>query len=550
MSAIRAEWPRSAKTSAVPVTSVYDLEPAGFYTGARQTTFDGTKFVGGFGLTEIQVTDYWTLRQRSAQLYNENLYARGMIRRLVTNEINTGLFPEAAPMEDIIGVEQDSLAPWTEEVENRFTVWGANPKVCDFLHNNTFGALQRAARMEALVSGDVLVVLRQVPSTKLPAVQLVNGGRVQTPFLDEHSPLRAGHVIRHGVELNATGRTVAFWVLQDDGTFKRLPAFGTRTGRKLAWLVYGTDKRFDDVRGQPLLSLVLQSLKEIDRYRDSAQRKAVINSLLAMYIKKGEAKTGTMPVSNAAVRKDTVTATGGDDGSRDFALASQIPGIVYEKLQHGEEPVGFHSQGIDLDFGKFEEAVIQAVAWANEIPPEILRLSFSNNYSASQAAINEFKIYLTRVWSDWGETFCGPIYTEWLISETLLQKISAPGLLEAWRDPLKQDIFSAWTLADWYGVIKPSTDMLKQAKASQMLIDMGLTTRAREARLLTGTRYSKDVQRLRLENEALVLANAPLLEAENAAAQSTLTGDATTQAIAADVSAVLGLVEDIESDAK
>ena len=92
------------------------------------------------------------MRQRSAQLFTENLYARGLIRRLVTNEINTGLTPEALPDEKIIGVPEDSLGDWTEDVENRFHLWGRSPRQCDWKHASTFGELQRKARTEALVS--------------------------------------------------------------------------------------------------------------------------------------------------------------------------------------------------------------------------------------------------------------------------------------------------------------------------------------------------------------------------------------------------------------
>jgi hypothetical protein len=51
----------------------------------RYSFDDGSKFAGGFGVTELLLADYWTLRQRSSQLFEQNLYARGLIRRLVTN---------------------------------------------------------------------------------------------------------------------------------------------------------------------------------------------------------------------------------------------------------------------------------------------------------------------------------------------------------------------------------------------------------------------------------------------------------------------------------
>lgn len=514
--AVNAVWYATHKPRDSDVQSIDTLDPFAYagqtdFSPWQSSIFDGGKFAGGFGATQLQHIDYWTLRKRSGQLFNENLYARGLIRRLITNEINTGITPEAAPDEAIIGVEEDSLNDWTETVENRFGIWAKTPELCDWKHTSSFGAIQRAARAEALIAGDVLVVLRQSQRTRLPMVQLVSGDKVQTPLGDQAN-IRKGHVIRHGVEFDVAGRVAAHWIRQDDGSAKRIPARGEKSGRRISWLVYGTDKRLDDVRGQPLLALVLQSLKEIDRYRDSAQRKAVINSILAMFIEKTEDKMGTLPVTGGAVRKGSTQVTDSDGKERSYNIANQIPGVVMEELQHGEKPQGFHSQGTDINFGAFEEAIIQAVAWANEIPPEILRLAFSNNYSASQAAINEFKIYLNKVWSDWGETFCSPIYTDWLISEVLLQKISAPGLLEAWRDPRKYDVFGAWVSVDWYGSIKPSTDTLKQAKGSKLLVDEGWSTNAREARITTGTKFSKNIKRLKRENELKVAAARPLAE--------------------------------------
>lgn len=515
---------RTSSAESSRVLSVDDLPDYSAYAGqhgtspAQTSTWDGEKFFGGYGATQLQFKDYWTLRARSAQLFNENLYARGLIRRLVTNEINTGLMPEACPDEEIIGIPEDSLQDWTETVENRFGIWAKSPKICDWHKRDTFGAIQRVARMEALICGDVLVYLRVNRHTKLPSIQIIDGQHVQTPTLSK-AKVRDGHKVSHGVELDAQGRQVAYWILQDDGTSKRLPAFGEKSGRKMAWLVYGTEKRHGEVRGTPILSLVLQSLKEIDRYRDSIQRKAVINSMLAMFIQKDEDKPGTLPIQGGAVRKDSAVVTDGDGGTRDFTVTSHIPGASMDELQTGEKPVAFQDSGTLESFGTFEEAIIQAFAWANEIPPEILRLAFSNNYSASQAAINEFKIYLNMIWSSWGESFCTPIYTEWMIAETLTQKFIAPGLLDAWRNPAMYDVFGAWLCVDWYGAIKPSTDMLKQGKGSQLLIDMGLSTHARESRITTGTKFSKNIKRLRKENEQLAEVRKPMVDLENPAPQ-------------------------------
>ena len=490
----------------------------------RNVWDDGTKYPGGYGPTSILLVDYWTLRMRSAELFEKNLYARGLIRRLVTNEINTGLHLEATPEESVLGFPEDGLSDWSETVENRFGLWAKSARLCDHKEQRTFGGLQADARMEALVTGDVLVVLRQDQRTKLPRVQLISGSSVRTPLFARP---RRGNKIRHGVELDASDRQVAYWVVQGDtnarGKAKRLPAFGERSGRRIAWLLYGTDKRLDRVRGKPILSLVLQSLKEIDRYRDSTQRKAVLNSMLAMFIRKTDERMGTLPITGGAVRRDTVIATDQTDPAetRTYNTAELIPGLVLDELQVGEEPVAFTTNGTLEQLGTFEAAIIGAVAWANEMPPEILMLAFSNNYSASQAAINEFKIYLNKVRTSFGEELCQPVYVEWLLAETLAQRVDAARLFEARGENSLFDVFAAWTSADWSGHIKPSTDIWKQARGYEKMINLGLITRDRAARELTGTKFSKNVKKLRRENEALAEANATL-DAEEADPVGTL----------------------------
>lgn len=492
---------------------------------------DGEKFFGGFGSTRVYMNDYWTLRARSAQLFTDNHYAGGIVRRLVTNIINTGLTPEAYPDEKILGLQEGALADWSDLIESRFALWSKAPKACDWFEKHTFGKLQRAAYIEAIVSGDVLVTLRQDPNTLLPRIQLISGAAVQTPVWSEKT-WRETHSVTHGVERDPQGREVAYWVRQADGDFKRMPAYGEKSGRRLAWLVFGLEGRLDDVRGMPLMATVLQSLKEIGRYRDSASRKAVVNSMVAMYIKKTQDKPGTLPIQGGATRRDALQVGNSNGDVRNFTSSALIPGMVIEELQHGEEPVFKGGDGTDVNFGTFEDAVVQSIAWSLEIPPEILKLSFSNNYSASQAAINEIKMTINMKWGDWGETFCAPVYNEWLVSEALANRIDAPGLLRAWRDPSKFDITAAWVSAEWYGSIKPSTDVVKQAKGSQLLLEMGLTTRSREARITTGMKYDKVVKRLARENQILADAMRPLLEIKQEFAG--LTADGAPQATSND----------------
>src|SRR5690606_30042537 len=357
-----AQITASVEGKPVPVIQVSDLPDS----QVEYRWHDGESYAGGFGPTQVLLVDYWTLRARAAQLYETNLYARGIIRRFVTNIIATGLNLESLPEEKILGKRDDELDEWTEDVERRFNIWGKEPRLCDQSELLTFGDLQKVALIEALVCGDVLCVLAQDKRTSLPRIRLIPGSCVQDPLNYKYQ--RDKNRIVHGVELDKDGRHVAFHIVQDDGTSKRLPAYGP-SGRRLAWLLYGTDKRHADVRGQPLLSLVLQALREIDRYREAAMRKAVVNSMLAMWVEKEQDALGSLGLSSGAQVRDATEPTTKDGAVVRRRLLERNPGWVIEELSPGEKLHAHTSQGTDEKFSDFEAAIVYAIGWALEVPP-------------------------------------------------------------------------------------------------------------------------------------------------------------------------------------
>jgi lambda family phage portal protein len=497
-----------SQLDAVELSASSALESTGYVSPTYSAVWDGEKYPGGFGPTNVFDVDYQTLRERSSQLFTENLYARGVIRRLVTNVINTGLSLESCPDEELLGMEQDSLIDWQERVENLFHLWGKNAAVCDYYSQDTYGEIQKSIYREALIEGDVLVMLHIDEDTGFPKVRTISGGRVMNPLEDTATE----NEIKHGVEIDRRGRHLAYWVRQEDDTVKRVPAWGPNSGRRVAWLVYGTDRRKDDVRGQPFLSLLVQCVKELDRYRDATVRKAVLNAVVAMFIKKEQEKIGTKPMTGGATRRGAGIVTDRSGIPRRFNIQEHVPGMVFEELQVGESPQPHSIQGTDVNFGDFESAIIQTIAWANEVPPEILQLSFSHNYSASQAATNEFKIFLNMERTRSGDVQCQLVYEQWLVSAVAVGMVQAEGLLEAWHNPKMWATWGAWVLSDWSGAIKPSVDILKQSKGYKHMVDECWTTNERTSRELTGTKFRKNVTRVRRENELKAEAMRPLLE--------------------------------------
>jgi capsid protein len=494
---------------------VIDVNMLNNFVGGASDTWTGDKFLGGFGISkDYEIIDYWLLRKRSKQLFTENLYARGLIRRLITNIINKGLSVEATPDAEILGLNREDLAAWSENIERRFTIWGKNPLLCDYRGLYTYGAIQRQKELMAMISGDVLVVLRQGKSN-MPTVELIDADHVVNPMSETlyRAAKNRGNTIIHGVEVDKSNRHVAFFVKQINGMCRRVPMYGPKTGRKQAWLYYGTEKLIDDVRGQSLLALTLQSLKELDRGRDAEQRAQVVNSMIAMWIEKTDDKIASLPMSGGAIRKDVVTTQNDSEGRKDIEFSSHMPGMILQELQKGEKPHSYDTKRPNVNFAAFEAAITNTIAWSHEMPPEVLTLAFQNNYSASRGAVNEFKMFLERKRAGAGEEFDNFVYQDYVLSEVLNKNIEAPGLLDSWRDVNLWDKFGAWMLADWSGAIKPNVDLLKEVKAYQQLVSEGWLTRDRSARELTGMKFSKVIQQLKTENEQLVDGLEPLIKA-------------------------------------
>ena len=486
---------------------------SGYTSQPDYSSWNGDKFAGGFGITkDYSIIDYWTLRKRSKQLFTENLYARGLIRRLITNEINKGLALEAIPDAMILNINDEEADKFAETIERRFAIWGKTQHLCDYKQSMTFGAIQRQARLMAIVSGDVLIILR-TNKNGTPNIELVDAENVQTPTGKDfiRSAKARGNKIQDGVELTQSMQHVAYYVINEAGKFTRIPVTAKKTGRKQVFLYYGTEKMINEVRGQSLLALTIQSFKEVDRYRDAEQRAAVVNAMIATWIEKGEDKISSLPLTGGAVRKDTLKAQDGTQINRDVEVSSYMPGMVFQEMQHGEKVHSYDTKRPNVNFAVFEEAIINAISWANEIPPEIMKLGFSSNYSASQAAISEFKMYLDKTRDDLGDNFLSVVYQDFFLAEALNDNIKANGFLEAQRSG-KWDIVGAWQLSCWAGAIKPTINVLNTLKAYQGYIQEGLITRDRAARDITGMKFSKVTQQLARENKELVTALQPLID--------------------------------------
>ncbi|QZI90791.1 hypothetical protein MYOV066v1_p0013 [Vibrio phage PS15B.3] len=517
--------PFKTKDSGVPVIGVDQLPSAaaGNYSPQSEyATLSGDKFVNGYGNTQLLMIDYWTLRNRSIALYAENIYASGLINRFITNIVNTGLTLEAKPVASILGVDQETLNTWTDDVEARFTMYCNNPQLVDYYGEQTLSQLQVQRELQALVEGDVLVVHHFDTKTNLPKIQLISSNCVQSP-LDGDGGVADGHYVEHGVEFDSKGREVAYHVLKDDGKYSRFPRVGAKSGRVVANLYRPGKRLMGQSRGMPLIGNVLQSLREIDRYRDSVQRKALATSFLALAVEKDADTIGAKPLASAASRSANISS---NDGKYKLNMKDFNPGVVIDDMPAGHKIKLMGSDGTDLSFGDFEASIINAVAWSKGMPPEILKMSFGSNYAAAKQSTAEFNMFLDSERTATTTTNDQPLYKEWLYVETVKGNIKAPGMVEAWNDPNKYALVGAWTQSDWSGSVKLNADFVKEVQGWKLAVEETFATNEMACKALFGKKHNLIVKQLEHENAKVAEANKALGEFAEKRTQSIITTNA------------------------
>lgn len=435
-----------------------------------------------------------TLRQRSRDLYcGGSTLATGAIKRLRTNAVGTGLHLKSTINEEILGISSEEARKLEETIEREFTHW-ANSTNCDIERIDNFYQLQQLALLNALLSGDsfaLMTTTKRTGSIYDLRIELVEADRVSTPDNETINPLFC-----EGVEKNANGEVVAYHISKfhplsfqdrEPREWVRVKAFGEKTGRRNVIHVMNRE-RIGQVRGVPFLSPVIETIKQLGRYTEAEVLAAVINGLFTVFIEK-ESASDDVPFGEAVPEDMQVDSE--DEGSIELA-----PGAVID-LGEGEKANMVNPGRPNPNFDPFVMAVIKQIGTALEIPYELLIMAFSNNYSASRAAILEF-FKVIKMYRAWFVTdFCQPIYEEWLCEAVAKGRINAPGFF---NDPIIKD---AYCSAEWNGPSAGQLDPKKEVEAAELRVQGGFSTRERETTELTGTDFYKNIKQRKREEELL-----------------------------------------------
>lgn len=404
---------------------------------------------------------------RSRDLARNHGIASGAFQTLIDNVVGTGLRLACLPDYRALGREKAWAMDFRRQVETLWREYSTSTRP-DVTDRQTFAGLTTLVARQWFENGEALALPLWFPETGKFATrfQLVEADRLSNPdgrFDAER--------MRGGIELDVYGAPLAYHIRKahpgDSLAFagskawqwERVPA-KTEFGRKRVIHTF-YQERVGQNRGKPMLTAILPQFKMFDHYGRTELQAAVVNALVAAFV-----KTPMDPQDVAAM----VGANRGEYMADTENYLVPMKGASVLQLPPGTDMQPFTPGRPTAQFGPFMEVVARHIGAGLNLPYELLLKDWSKtNYSSARAALLEAWRFFRGRRTLLTDTWVTPAYELWFE-----EQVSAGAL------PVTVDEFyaspAAYLRAQWIGPPRGWVDPVKEADASGLRMDYGIST--------------------------------------------------------------------------
>lgn len=374
------------------------------------------------------------MRENARDLVRNNAYGARAVEVLAGMIVGTGIIPQS----------RASSRPLARKIDKLWASWSA---ACDADWQLDFYGLQALITRTVIESGEALVRFRPRridDGLPLPLqLQVLEGD-----FLDSSKTANGGNIVVNGVEFDAIGRRVAYWLFSshpDEAGIRRRSLTSSRVPASEVLHVY-RKMRPGQVRGVPWFAPVLMRAYDLAGYEEAELLRKKIESCFVAFVTQPDGGGG--PKIGVAEKQEA--------GRR---IESFEPGMV-EYLQPGED-VEFGAPSSSQGYRDYIGTQLHGFAAGVGTTYEQLTGDLSQvNYSSYRAGqLDQRTIVEQFRWLSLIPMLCVPVWGRFIGEAVIMGAIRQADEASEWMPPAFESI-----------------DPGKDAKADEMMMRNGTLT--------------------------------------------------------------------------
>lgn len=410
-------------------------------------------YTDGLGPNGIVLQGAAALRAQARHLERNNDIARGILRTMVNNVVGpNGVGIEPQPRRADGSIHEEYAAALREAWRD----WTAQPEVTGLHH---WAACQRMMARAWLRDGEMFAqeLMGPVPylqhGTRVPySLELFEADMVPLTF-DE------GERIRQGIERNAWGRPVTYWVYRSHPMEPGGAVMMSRADLKPIAadriIHLALRDRIGQMRGISEFASIIARLEDIKDYEQSERIAAKVAASLTAYVKK------TSPDGYDASAAET-----DEDGNPIPRSLRMSPGTIIDGLAVGEEIGLIDSSRPNPNVVTFRQGQLKAVAAGVGASYSSIARSYDGTFSAQRQELVEQWIHYAAMTDDFTGQMVQPVWNGFVRAAALSGVVPVP------RDVVPGSENDALYIAQ----AMPWIDPMKEAEAYLRLVKAGFAS--------------------------------------------------------------------------
>jgi len=394
-----------------------------FYEGAKITTLNKDFLRSNTqDFEELVRLDRKTLRARARWLHENNAIMANIDKTILNNVIGQGITLQSKTGNKKID----------DEIEEKFKEW---VKVCDITNRINFYDLQRVMLENRMVDGEIFIYKKLTKDKYHPfKIQMI-----ESDYIDETSGI-------NGVEVDEFGAVKGYY-------FRPKNTFKTIFVKNEDVINYFRLERPTQYRGISEYKQAIMDLKNFMAFNSSLIAAVRARANIAYVVK-----------SNSPQHSFT---------DEEYENLTTINGLSVFYLNANEDIVKLDPDIVSGEYKPFVEVVIRMLSSARNISYELAYRDFSKvNFSSARASIIQDNKRFENEQKHLIDYVLTPIFEEWLEVNVMAGNFKS----------IKPHIFinnrKKFIKPTWIRPAREWVDPLKDIKAIQMELDLGLTTRS------------------------------------------------------------------------